>query len=105
MVGRIWKPGGLEIVYDIGGIPTTVRPDTPRVNWKSIRSQQIGDRKVWVINTTDGKVSIVFDDEGMKYPTAAFSASVNSIEALTDMFLIVMTYTSSPIKPTTRPAG
>ncbi len=90
-VGRIWKDGGLEISYDIGGLAgeyaNTI--EAGQILWK--RQQRLHGRNAVLVMNRENRLFVTFagtDD----HPPANFFASIGSTQDLADMLLMVLTY-------------
>jgi hypothetical protein len=87
--GRIWKEGGLEICYDIGGLAGNyvkgkVSKEKDKLVWH--KEQTVAGRTVQLCLTKD---RVLFATVG---GTANFWAKVKSDEDTADLLLMVVTY-------------
>lgn len=89
--GRIWKPHGLVIGYDIGmaaGHYETSLGWTSRAEWKL--DQVMNGKRVVCIFTKSHELLIAFPDD-----LANFTAKIRTKRDLAEMMLMVLTYGGS----------
>lgn len=104
--GRIWKPGGLEIHYDIGGLAGEYTDEYEQRQMKWMKRQQIDGREVVILLTNEDRMIITFRRSGER-AWANFMATVKTPNDTTEVLLMVLTYRgrTPENQPTTRQAG
>jgi hypothetical protein len=98
IVGRISKPGGLQITYEIGSIPKpgglgfggqfSDRPKrTPKNQLLWYKEQTVNGQPMHVAHRKDGYLLVSFPKKGVN-----FSVKVNTTADVAEVLLMVLTY-------------
>ena len=102
VVGRIAKPDGLALHYEIGRLPDPGRPRTggeftdnaervAEADRRWYREQVVGGQPMHLVLTTADDLIATFPERGM-----SISGRVKNAEELADALLMIMTYPSPP---------
>jgi hypothetical protein len=86
-VGKIWKPGGIEIKYDIGHLAGDYANPKNRDEYQWYREQVVGGHTVHCALDKGNTLVVSFPDT-----ESNFMATVKSQADVADMLLMVLTY-------------
>lgn len=92
-VGRIWKDGGLEIRYDIGGLAGNYAALTKASERSWAMTQVINGQSAEIVRTKDGRVIVSFEGN------VNFFAKISNDEDLAALLTIALTYPAAPERP------
>ena len=86
LVGRIWKPGGPKVHYDIGQLAGNHAQQSDMRRWS--KRQSIGERTFTLTMQTDDTVILTFDQGTANF----FVRGIRGDEEFAEVLLMLLSY-------------